>query len=116
MDSPALPAVLTALRFRSGRPARRSGSVCGFMQGWSAGRQAGRGVNGAAGDVRSAQARLTAGRAGSTQEHSTQEQESGRKLRACTLPQTGSCTRAIFPLFFPLFFSLNFRRNPGETG
>ncbi len=53
---------------------------------------------------------------GSTQEHSIQEQESGRKLRACTLPQTGSCTRAISPLFFPLFFSLNFRRNPGETG
>ena len=36
----------SSLRFRSGRPARRSGPVCGFMQGWSAGRQAGRGVTG----------------------------------------------------------------------
>ncbi len=47
-DSPALPAVLTGAlvpAFPVGRPARRSGSVCGFMQGWSAGRQAGRGVN-----------------------------------------------------------------------
>ena len=35
----------SSLRFRSGRPARRSGPVCGSMQGWSAGRQAGRGVN-----------------------------------------------------------------------
>ena len=28
-----------SLRFRSGRPARQSGSVCGFMQGWSADRR-----------------------------------------------------------------------------
>ena len=66
MDSPALPAVLTvprALRFQSGRP--QAGSVCGFMQGCSAGR----GKRGAVRTGRSArsgpaQARLTAGRAG----------------------------------------------------
>ena len=39
---------------------RLPGPVCGSMQGWSAGRQAGRGVTGEVGDVRSARAQLTA--------------------------------------------------------
>ena len=96
MDSPALHSVLTGA-LSPAFPVVKTGAAVRFSLRFYAGM------------VRRPQA-------GSTQEHSIQEQESGRKLRACTLPQirpqTGSCTRAIFPLFF----SLNFRRNPGETG
>ena len=100
MDSPALHSDLTGALVPA-FPVRKTGTAVRFSLWFYAGM------------VRRPQVR-------STQEHSIQEQESGRKLRACTLPQirpqTGSCTRAIFPLFFPCFFSLNFRRNPGETG
>ncbi len=132
MDSPALPAVLTGAPSPA-FPVGKTGAAVRFSLRSYAGmvrREAsGARCEPATGDVRSAQARLTAGRAGCRHPGNTRslpadrrpvphrnipyrEQESGRKLRACTLPQTGPCTRAIFPLFF----SLNFRRNPGETG
>ena len=131
MDSPALPAVLTGAPSPAFPVRKTAGrfSLRFYARMLRRERQAGRGANGAVGEVRSrtGAADSRSGRlptpwqypfparrpqVRSTQEHSKQEQESGRKLRACTLPQTGSCTRAIFSLFF----SLNFRRNPGETG
>ena len=85
MDSPALHSDLTGALVPA-FPVRKTGTAVRFSLWFYAGM------------VRRPQVR-------STQEHSIQEQESGRKLRACTLPQirpqTGSCTRAIFPLFFP---------------
>ncbi len=122
MDTPALPAVLTGAPSPA-FPVRKTGAAVRFSLRFHAGmvrREAsGARCEPATGDVRSAQARLTPvgpvantlaipvpcrPQPGSTQEHSIQEQESGRKLRACTLPQARPCTRAIFPLFFPCFF------------